>query len=674
MLTDLQISIEERIGFAEGTSFAAAGAYERLTGRVRFRVDPNDCGPNDCGAPKIVDLDLAPRDGDGRVVFSADLCILKPVDSARGNGRLLFDYGNRGNKRCLQFFNDAPVNNRPLSLADAGNGFLMRRGYCVVWLGWQGDLYPGDGRMLLEAPLASQDGAPITGQVRVEYTASEAGVRVFPLSGLAVARSYPTTSLDTGKARLTRRRYADSQRQEIPASDWAFARLEQSRAIDGVGLDEAIVASDSHIFLPGGFEQGWIYELIYEAKDPLVLGLGHLAVRDLVSFLKREGAENPLGRIEKAYAWGRSQTGRAIRDFLYLGFNVDTGADRQARRVFDGVLPHVAGGGKMWLNHRFALPTILPGQEYENHEAPVDRFPFSYAHSTDHLTGREDAILTRPESDPLVIHTDSATEYWQRRASLVHTDSEGRDLPQPDGVRLYLWSSSQHYAAAGITQPTQGKALHLQNPVATSAFFRANLDNLDRWASEGKAPPPSRVPLVAEGSLVPVEHWRAQFPKIPGRVVPRAPSQLELLDYGPDFDTAGVITMHPPGRSGRHYPILVPQVDLDGQDLAGVHAPMVQAPLGTALGWNLRQPENGLGALLGITGAYLPFPFSDEEALQSGDPRRSVLARYPDAAAYVAAIRSHAETLVAEGLLLEEDVARAAAAAERWAASLPFAN
>ncbi len=663
MPEELTLEITERCSFAEGASFGATGAYERLTGRVSFRVDP--AAPQ---ASSVVDLELAPRDSEGLVGFAADLCILKPLDPDKGNCRLFFDYGNRGNKRCLQFFNDAPVNNAPLSYTDAGNGFLMRRGYTIVWMGWQGDLYPGDGRMLLDAPLARQGDTAITGELRVEYASSEPGVRVFPLSGLAVAKSYPATSLDNSKARLTRRRYTDSERQEVPSSAWQFARLEQSRAIDGVGLDEAIVPSDRHIFLPEGFRQGWIYELIYEAKDPLVLGLGHLAVRNLVSFLKQEGADNPLGRIEKAYAWGRSQTGRAIRDFVYLGFN----ADAADRRVFDGVLPHVAGGGKMWLNHRFALPTILPGQEYENHEAPVDRFPFSYATSKDHLTGREDAILKRPESDPLVIHTDSATEYWQRRASLVHTDSHGRDLPQPEGVRLYHWASSQHYAAAGITQPSRGKALHLQNPVATSAFFRANLDNLDRWASGGDAPPPSRVPMVAEGSLVPMQQWRAQFPKIPGTQVPRGPSELELLDYGPAFDGEGAITANPPKRSGQHYPILVPQVDADGQDLAGLHAPMVRAPLGTALGWNLRQPANGSGALLGITGAYLPFPFSDEEAAQSGDPRRSVLTRYATAAAYLSAIRTQAEQLVADGLLLEEDVERAASLAEHWAAALPF--
>ncbi len=661
MTSAITFTIEERCSFAEGTAFGEAGAYERLTGRAQFWIDPKNWT-----APAIIDLEHAPRDAEGAVHFAADLCILKPVEPARGNGRLLFDYGNRGNKRCLQFFNDAPVNNSPLSLADAGNGFLMRRGYSIVWLGWQGDLYPGDGRMLLDAPIATRDGQPITGDLKVEFTVSDPGIRFLPLSGLAVSRSYPTMSLDTKSAQLTRRRYADSKRLPIPSEAWQFARLEQSRAIDGVGQDEAIVASDSHIFLPDGFQQGWIYELIYEAKDPRVLGLGHLAVRDLISLLKHD--DPLLGPIEKAYAWGRSQTGRAIRDFVYLGFN----ADAEGRRVFDGVMPHVAGGGKMWLNHRFANPTLLPGQEYENHDAPVDRFPFAYAWSRDHLSGREDAILKRPDSDPLVIHTDSATEYWQRRASLVHTDTLGRDLPQPQGLRLYLWASSQHYAAANVTKTSHGKALLLQNPVATSAFFRANLDNLDRWASGGEAPPASQIPLLSDGTLVPAAEWRSRFPKIPGLALPRGPSGLELLDYGNAFETEGRITENPPKHSGQHYPILVPQVDRQGHDLAGIRAPMVQAPLGTAVGWNLRRPENGLGALLGITGGYLPFPWSDEEAEQSSDPRQSLLSRYPTAGAYIAAIRRAAEDLVEAGFLLEEDLARTEQLAAIWAADLPL--
>jgi hypothetical protein len=665
MTVRLALSIDERIPFADGERFGAAGAYERLTGRVRFWADPHSDGH-----PPITDLDKAPRDADGLVEYDAGFCLLKPVEPARGNGRVFFDYGNRGNKRALQFFNDASGSNSPITRAHAGNGFLMRRGYTIAWLGWQGDLLPGEGRLRLEAPVATDDGRPITGTVRAEYVVNEPGIFVLPLSGLAPARSHPAADLDTRKARLTRRLYPDSRREEIAPDAWSFARLEESASVDGSGRDRAVVQCPCHLFLHDGFETGWIYELVYTARDPLVLGLGHLAVRDFVSFLKHEqqdaaGAPNPLredgARIAKAYAWGRSQTGRCIRDFVYLGFN----ADARGRRVFDGVMPHVAGAGKMWMNHRFASLSLLPGQEYENHDTPADRFPFSYARSTDHFTGREDAILKRPETDPLVIHTDSSSEYWHRRASLVHTDTRGRDLPQPETVRLYCWAASQHFAAPLIERPERGIAVHFHNTVATSMLFRANLDALDRWASEGVPPPPSRVPARRDGSLVTAEEWRAGFPAIPGAMLPRGPSRLEHLDFGPDIDR-GLRREPPRPRGEEEYPVLVPACDPDGNDRAGVRAPMVAAPLGTYVGWNLRRPELGNGAMLGITGSYIPLPNTADERRHTGDPREAVLERYPDEAAYVAAIRKAAEALAAEGYMLEEDIDRAVAAAASW--------
>ena len=670
MTQNLTLDIRERIAFAEGHAFGEAGAYERITGRVRFLADPNSATQ-----PRVVDLDKARRnnvgDSDGIVEYSADFCILAPVERSRGNGRVFFDYGNRGNKRALVFFNDAPANNDPRTLADAGNGFLFRRGYSVVWLGWQGDLLPGDGRMLLNVPVASDKDQPITATIRSEYIANQPGTHVFPLSGLAIARSYPAVSLDTREARLTRRRYAASVREEIPSDAWCFARMEHSLAVDGLGRDVALVPSDSHICIHEGFEPGWIYELIYVAKDPLVLGLGHLAVRDFVSFLKHgerdaAGQPNPLraggAKIEKAYAWGRSQTGRCIRDFVYQGFN----ADAEGRRAFDGVMPHVAGGGRMWMNHRFANIAMLPGQEHENHYSPVDMFPFSYARSRDHLTGREDAILKRPDSDPLVIHTDSASEYWHRRASLVHTDTQGNDLELPEGVRAYCWASSQHYASPHVAKPERGIAVNLHNTVATTPFFRANLDALDRWASDGTPPPDSRIPRRGDGTLVPAEAWRETFPAIPGVALPRGPSRLENLDFGTPFAEGLAPRVPPRIVPGDEYAIQVPATDEDGNDFPGVRAPMVQAPLGTYVGWNLRRPDLGHGAMLGITGSYLPFPDTAEERAQTGDPRRAILERYASAVDYVAAIRAAAERLVKDRLMLEEDLERVVAAAADW--------
>ncbi len=666
MRSQIDIVVKEKCVFADGHAFGDTGAYERLSGHVVFGVDPRAEAQRG-----VTDIEFAPVDEHGLVRFQADFCILKPVDLSRGNGRLFFDYGNRGNKRALQFFNDAPPSNDPRTLADAGNGFLMRRGYSIAWLGWQGDLLPGDGRMLLHVPVATDKGRPITGVTRTEFIAVEPGTKVFPLSSLISTRSNPAASLDTRSARLTRRRYTYSEREEIPHDRWLFARLDQGSGVDNQGLERAVIPSDSHVYLPSGFEPGWIYELVYQAKDPLVLGLGHVAVRNFISFLKhgeetQSGLANPLressAQVEKAYAWGRSQTGRCIRDFIYLGFN----ADEDGRRVFDGVMPHVAGAGKMWMNHRFANIVLLPGQEHENHFSPVDRFPFAYAISTDHFTGKTDGILKRPETDPKVIHTDTACEYWHRRASLVHTDTKGNDLPLPENVRIYFWASSQHFAAPRVDAPARGLAQTYFNVVATSMFFRACLDRLDAWVSNGEAPPPSRIPRRDDGTLVKVEEWREAFPKIPGVALPRGSSRLERLDFGPDIDR-GLITNEPPKVvPGEEYPVLVPAVDPDGNDRAGVRAPMVEAPLGTYTGWSLRRREYGHGAMVGITGSYIPFPDTEDERLQTGDPRPSVAVRYGTAEAYANAIREAAEKLVAEGLMLEEDVERAVAEARDW--------
>lgn len=662
MSNRIELVVSERSAFAGGQAFGAVGAYERIAGRARFAVDP-------AAAPQsgVVDLDKAPVDDGGRVAFTADFLLLRPVDAGRGNGRLFFEWVNRGNKRCLQFFNDAPGSNDPRSAAHAGNGYLMRRGYNVAWLAWQGDLLPGDGRLQLDLPVASDSGTPITGPVRVEYIAEKPGMTTFPLSGWVSTRSHPAVSRDTTKATLTRRRYPDDPRQTVPADQWMFARVEGGSGLDNQGAERAIVPSDTHIHVPGGFETGWIYELVYEGRDPLVLGLGHVAVRDFVAFLKNAatdsaGNANPLaGSIDKAYGWGRSQTGRCIRDFVHGGFN----ADASGRKVFDGVLPHVSGGGLMWMNHRFANVVSPAGQQYEDHFNAADRFPFSYARSTDHLTGRQDAILKRPQSDPLVLHTQTATEYWQRHGSLVHTDTQGNDLEQPDGVRVYLWSSSQHFADPLLKAAPKGICQQPLNVVWTSMLFRGALDAMNAWATDGTPPPASRVPRRADGTLVDAATWRKRFPAIPGTAVPAGPSALPLLDFGQRFNQ-GILEEPPRVVPDKAYTVLVPQVDEDGNDVAGVRAPMVQAPLATYTGWNLRSRGYGHGAMHEFTGSTIALPDTPEERAATGDPRRSIRERYGNAAGYVAAIRAAAERLVAERLMAAEDVERCVAAAADW--------
>ncbi len=667
MRTQLTIDVIERSLFAEGMTFGGCGSYERIKGRAKFKIDPAIAMEQ-----TIVDLDKAPRDAHGNVECVADFFILKPIDPRRGNRRLFFDWANRGNKRCLQFFNDAPGSNDPSSAAHAGNGYLMRRGYTVAWLAWQGDLLAGDNRLVLDVPVASDNGAPITGTVRCEFIADQPGMTTFPLSAWVSTQSYPAVSRDTSKAVLTRRRYPYAPREVIDPSQWMFARVEGGSGLDNQGAERAIVPSSTHIHIPAGFETGWIYELLYEAQDPLVLGLGHLVVSEFVSFLRFEAADaqdtpNPLRAdgqcIEKAYGWGRSQTGRCIRDFLYNGYN----DDGTGRRVFDGVIPHVSGGGLMWMNHRFARVVSPAGQQYEDHFNAADRFPFSYAQSTDHFTGATDAILKRPQTDPLVLHTQTATEYWQRRGSLVHTDTQGDDLDQPNNVRVFMWASSQHFADPLPKAPARGVCQQPINIVWTSMLFRGMLDAMDAWATHGTEPPASRIPRRSDGTLIDAAQWRAQFPHIPGVAVPSGPSSLPRLDFGPQF-SEGILREPPEVLDQAGYTVLIPSVDADGNDVAGVRAPMVSAPLATYTGWNLRARNFGNGQMHEFTGSTIPFPDSAEEREATGDPRKSIAERYADKAAYVAAIRAAAEQLVADRLMIAEDVERMAVAASNWGA------
>lgn len=658
------IEIKQRESFAGGHHFDRAGAYERLRGCAHFAVSPD--AAQQAG---ILDLGLARRNEEGLVEFSADFLILKPEEAARGNDRLFYDCGNRGNMRSLQFFNDAPANNDPRTFEDAGNGFLFRRGYTLLWSAWQGGILPGNDRAVLKVPVATDNGKPITGTVLQDFSVDERGTYMMPLSGRSDAHSYSTISLDTRNASLTRRRYPCSEREVIDPDAWQFARIEGGTRLDDQSRKIGIVPSSTHLLLRDGFEPGWIYELIYTAKDPLVLGLGYIALRDLVSFLRYEsedsaGQPNPIGRMEKAYAWGRSQTGRFLRDFVFHGFN----ADKQGRRVFDGVMPHVSGAGLIKMNRRFANVFSPSGGAYQHRFCYGDVFPFSYAETSDHLTGARDAILKRPSTDPLVIHTHTSTEYWQRRGSLVHTDTRGQDLKQPENVRIYHWASSQHSANPRLVSPKQSAdVLNLINNVYTSPFFRAMLDAMDAWASDGVAPPDSSHPTTEAGTLVSPADWATQFPNIPGQMLPDGPLDLPLMDFGPRA-AEGVLSSLPPVIVDREgYTILVPSVDEDGNERDGVKAPMAAVPLGTYTGWNILKRGNGHGAISWLTkGSYIPFPDTTDEKRLTRDPRKSILERYGSSDAYVRRIRAAAELLVQKRFMIEEDVDRVVARASDW--------
>ncbi len=647
--------------FAAGKSFGDAGPYERLVGVARFAVDPTH--PRN---KAIVDLDKAPRNDKGLVEFAADVFILKPADPARGNGALLYDVNNRGNKLALGMFNGAGGNN-PSKPEHAGNGFLMRRGYTVVWCGWIGELLAGNDRLLMQAPVATDGGRPITGLVRYETTADKAADSL-PLSRREGHGCYSPTIRGEKEGVLTWRLHETAPRVVIPRGQWSLERPPTPKAARGVQGTLGPV----RLKVAGGIRPGYLYELVCEAEGPIVQGAGFAAVRDLVSFLKYDGTEkNPCAKanksaITRAHGFGVSQSGRFLRHLVYQGFN----ADEHGRRVFDGLMPHVAGGGLGFFNHRFAQPTRHNGQ-HEEHLYPADVFPFTYGPSDDDFAtpdgglrrrGAPEGICKRLADEderllPKILHTQSAAEYWHRSGSLVHTDTLGKaDAILPGNVRVYAFGGTQHGPAS--SPPGRGGADNLHNPADYRPLLRALLEALDAWVRDGTEPPASVYPKVADGTLVDWRQKATGFPALPGVRYPEVIQQPSALELGPEFRTKGIIGVEPPRIVGS-YRVLVPRSDADGNDLGTLLPLEVRVPLATYTGWNLRRREVGAeGALMSLVGSYLPFPRTEAERSATGDPRVSVEKRYGDFAEYQRRWRAARDELVKGRYLLGEDAER----------------
>ena len=648
-----RIEITAREPFADGHEFGTAGAYEKLVGRLYVEVLPDDPANG-----RIVDLKLAPRNDRDRVEFWTDFFLLKPVDVGRGNGRLMFGVNNRGNKLLLGAFNNRGGNN-PTTLADAGNGFLMRHGYSILWCGWNGDVLPGGHRLVTGIPVAQRDGKPLTGLTYTEICVDSA-CQSQPLCP-ANTDVYPTVSLDNSVARLTVRPRRSQSAVEIPRDKWSFARVEDGKP----------VPDPTSLYLVDGFEPGCLYELVYEAQGPRVTGLGFAAVRDAVSFFRNakadaHGVGNPLeAAIQRAYVFGISQSGRFIHHFIFEGFN----SDEQKRIVFDGAIPHVGGGGKGNFNFRFAQTTRY-GSQLEENLFPSDFFPFTSTMQEDPVTGRKGDMLARARelgNLPKILFTETSTEYWCRAASLLHTDVAGtRDVPLDSNVRLYLISGAQHVVSGS---PTKGIYKYGRNILDHRPALRALLVALDAWVTDGTAPPPSRYPRIDDGTLVDVATWRQQFPAIPGIALPESCYTPCRLDFGARWLSEGVLDKVPP-EQGEPFRTLVPAVDADGNEVAGIRLPDVAVPRAAYAGWNVRGANcGGEGLLSRYIGSYFPFQRTAEERRADGDPRPAVTERYPTRQAYLDRVAAAARELQEEGFLLEEDVTaiqRTAASRRLW--------
>jgi hypothetical protein len=639
----IRIELSSKTPFAGGVSFGHAGPYERLTGKASIAIDPDERD-----RPFICDLDLAPRNAQGLVEFQAVLDIVKPVDLSRGNRRLLLDFSNRGNRGAFTRLNDG--GGADLSRQSyAGNGFLNRLGYTVVWCGWQGDLIYNGNNVVAFLPEARLNGQPLRGRVRQEFIVDRRGVLSMPVSGNANIQCYPV--LDRSTATLTMREKEADPRVPVASSDWDLAR-----AVVSEGRVD-LTPSNADLFLKEGFRPGWIYELIYETEGSRVMGLGFAGVREVVSFLRygtkdATGSSNPLaGAVDKAYAYGASLAGRVVREYVYEGWNRDS----EGRKAFDAVLTHT-GIGRLFHNMRFAQVGRYPRQ-HEEHSWPAERYPFNFTPVPDPFSGKLDSVLKRPDSDPLIVHCHTSSEYWERHGSLTHTDPrDGRDVEMPEGVRMYCLAGSPHAAIAADNPRWIGQ---LQpNNMSPQPFLRACFMLMDRWATDGVAPPPSRVPRRADGELVSPEEALKRFPKIPGVNLPSTISRLPYWNYGPDFDR-GIMSLFPPEAvPGKEYPLQVPQVDADGNDLGGVRYPDMVVPVGTYLGWALRKAGFAEGELLMTNGSIIPFARTKAERSAKGDPRPSIEERYPSHEAYVKAVQGAVEGLVKERLMLEQDAER----------------
>jgi hypothetical protein len=645
----VRLVIEQREPLAGGVAWGTVGPYERLAGTAYFEIDPRD--PLNA---VIVDLDKAPKNSRGLVEFSTMFFILKPVDMTRGNGKIYYTVNNRGNDALFAARTAAAIGR---------NDFALRLGYTIVDAGWQGDLAPGGNRLAASLPSARQaDGSPIVGMTRVEFSdrnINAKGAFTVNLKGSAAFRPYDTADMRTTSATFTVRDSVSSKRTPIQPDQWAFGRCPDGQS--------SLTPTSSDVCYFPGFRPEKIYELIYPARNPIVMGLGFATTRDFASFLRNDardtmGTPNPLwmlstGSIRRIYATGASQTGGYLRDFIYHGFN----EDEAHRKVFDGIIPTIAGTDRVFINVRFADPNVYSAQD-DRHDFLQNSYPpFTYAVTTDPISGIRDGIMKRPATDPLLFHVDSATEFWQLRASLNVVDGAGRAVPIPDNVRLYFVSSTSHgFGAGGFLAPQAGRNARCAYPTTSGSgdLARPLLIAMDAWADQNVAPPPNNYPQISDGTLVPVTEAQRAFPLIPDVTFPRSPNPLKLLDYGPQFGRqGGVLSLHPPLEGGS-YPVLVPKADRDGLDIAGIRIVQVAVPFGTSTGWNIRTEGNRAPDLCGLSGSYIPFARNVTEKARVGDPRKSLDERYRNHAGFVAAVEKAARDLVRARFLHPDDAER----------------
>ena len=594
-----RVEIATRTDFANGSAFGSVGPYEQLTGKIYFTIDPANARNR-----VIVDLDRAPKNSTGRVEMSADLAILKPKDSSKGNNVTLLDVVNRGNKTVLTGFNRSPNANDP------GDGLLMRMGYTIVWVGWEFDVPQRTGAIRIDVPVAS--GA--AGLVRARVTPVASG----PTAQFGDLAGYTPSETGSLQNTLTVRDGMLGGPLPIPRNRWTL--------------------NGNTVTLEGGFEAGRTYELSYLAVNPPVGGLGFAAVRDTAAWIKY--APDAVVSTRQVLAFGSSQSGRFLRNFLYLGFN----ADEKNRKVFDAVMAHIAGAARIDLNNRWATPTGL-GQ------FNATSFPFADVSQRDPATGTEEGALDNSrayEFKPKIFYTNTGVEYWGggRSAALIHTTPDGtKDLSLPDHERVYFLSGSQH-GPARFPPVAARNGQQQENPNDYWYVMRALLVSMDKWMRDGTTPPASQYPKLQDRTLVKASE--VAFPNIPGVTSPRG---LPAAVRGANS------LIFQDGAPGTTLPFLVPQTDKDGTELAGIRLPDIVVPLATYTGWNFRNASvGGANQLYPLLGSYIPFPATAAKRQESKDPRASIAERYASREVYLDRVQKAGTKLVSDRYLLSDDL------------------
>ena len=630
----VRVEIASRTDVLDGKSFGGAGAYERITGRVYFSVPVTN--PHNA---RIVDLRNAVNLKNGEVEFSADFIAIRPKDSHKSNGSMILENPNRGYGRIV-----ALVDGGDWDLAkDAGDAWLLRNGFTVVSLGWQWDA-PGSDALHLFAPIAKENGKTVTGLLRGDLMPSQEMTEI-PLGHLITGRmggtEYPVAAPDDPRNVLTVRDSREAQRTTIPRAQWQFAHT----------VDGKLTPNDRFIHLDGGFHPGKIYEYVYVVADPVVAGLSFAVFRDFASYAKH--VPDAIAPAQRVYGEGISQNGRFLRNFLYDGFN----ADEDGKIALDGVLAHVAGAGRGSFNYRFAQPS-RDAQPTSSIFFPTDIFPFTDQPEKDPVTGDAGGLLDRATAEkvvPKIFLSNTSYEYWGRACSLIHISPDGKhDATISGNVRIYHFTGLQHFP--GPFPPEKGIAdltgQQPQSPLPIKYFWRSMIANMDAWVRSNTLPPASAYPKISDGTLVPLHDYN--FPAIPGVNRAHEANAAYRIDFGPKWQE-GILTLQPP-RVGEAFPVLVPQVDADGNERDGVHLPEITVPLATYTGWNLRDPSIGApDQRVAFEVSDIPFPKTAEDRQKTGDPRRSIAERYTSREDYLAQYSKALDSLIQQRWVLPED-------------------